>query len=322
MRALAEHVERRADVRAALRGGRRLPPAGATLEGMRGAALAISCIAVFVTSNATAEPYRLPWPEGTPMRLTQDCHDRCCDDHVGNEAFAWDFANGAHFPILAAREGTVTHVKQTSTIGCAGASCVDAANYVVVDHGDGTQAVYLHLDGGSLDPSIRCGGFVRQGQRIAVSGSTGRSTGTHLHFQVSAVRDDATTMCECGARGDECGANAAQWSAFWDDARHPTKPIRFDEWDASACAGRRGELPMSINKVADEPAVALDPTANVSASADASPPALEVVVRSGGCSYSPPSNARGPWIAALFGLTLGLRRRLAQELAERVRGRF
>jgi murein DD-endopeptidase MepM/ murein hydrolase activator NlpD len=51
---------------------------------------------------------------------------------------------------------------------------------VVVDHGFGYQTLYAHL----RRPLVRAGQRVRAGQVVGEVGSTGRSTGPHLHFEV------------------------------------------------------------------------------------------------------------------------------------------
>jgi hypothetical protein len=196
--------------------------------------------------GGTPGTYKLPWHAGVTMYLTQDCNDSCCNDHVGNDKYAWDFADGV-FDVVAARGGTVTHVKIDSTTGCGSNTCQNYANYLVIDHGDGTQSTYLHLKGFSLDPSVTCGATVAQGQRLATVGSTGWSTGTHLHFQVSKVHPGAPT-CECGANGQGCSASSVPWANFWPNATYPTVAVSFVEWPAaSQCANRRITLPASQN---------------------------------------------------------------------------
>jgi len=192
--------------------------------------------------------YRLPWPPNVSMQLTQDCNDSCCADHVGTDEYAYDWANGGGFPIVAARGGTISHLKINSTSGCGSSACVNDANLIVIDHGDGTQSTYLHLEGGSLEPGLSCGATVVRGQRLARSGTTGWSTGIHLHFQVSGVHAGAAT-CECGADGLGCNAGSVPWSSFWVNATYPSLAIQFDEWPAAAaCGDRRIAMPASQNQ--------------------------------------------------------------------------
>jgi len=191
------------------------------------------------------EGYGLPWPPSVRIQLTQDCNDSCCTDHIGNDTYALDFANGRSFPIRAARGGTITHLKASSTSGCGTSACVDQANLIVVDHGDGTESVYLHVAAGSLAPGVTCGAIVARGQLLAMSGNTGWSTGTHLHFQVNPVHGGAPT-CECGADGTACAPSTTPWGDFWPNMNAPALPIAFDEWpSASDCSNRRMTMPTS-----------------------------------------------------------------------------
>jgi hypothetical protein len=191
--------------------------------------------------------YRLPWHAGTSMQLTQDCNDSCCSDHIGNDKFAWDFARGSSFTVVAARGGTVTHLKINSTSGCGSSSCVNNANLIVIDHGDGTQSTYLHLQGFSLKPGISCGSAVVQGQELATAGTTGWSTAVHLHYEVSKVHAGAPT-CECGSNGQGCATTFVPWGNFWPNSTYPTLAMSFSEWSAaSQCGNRRMSMPASQN---------------------------------------------------------------------------
>ena len=196
----------------------------------------------------SAKSYKLPWRPATTMRLTQDCDDSCCSDHVGTDAYAYDWANGGSFGVVAARAGKITHLKINSTTGCASSSCSQDANYIVIDHGDGTQSTYFHLEGNSLAAGITCGATVTQGQALATSGTTGHSTGIHLHFQVSKVHPSAPT-CECGTNGKQCSASSVPYADFWVTATYPSVPVTFDDWPTSAqCNNRRIEMPTSQNQ--------------------------------------------------------------------------
>lgn len=81
-----------------------------------------------------------------------------------------DFAAPPGTPILAAAGGVVSSAEYNPAYG----------NSVVIDHGNGLQTLYAHAS--YLD--VRAGEIVRKGQQIARVGSTGRSTGPHLHFEV------------------------------------------------------------------------------------------------------------------------------------------
>ena len=81
-----------------------------------------------------------------------------------------DYAAAAGTPIYAAASGTVT------TAGYSGAE----GNWIVINHGNGLQTYYMHC----LKLYVHAGQKVSKGQNIAAVGSTGNSTGPHLHFQV------------------------------------------------------------------------------------------------------------------------------------------
>lgn len=83
-----------------------------------------------------------------------------------------DFAAPTGTPILAAGDGVVERAGPFSTFG----------NYVRLRHGDGYETAYAHLS--RFARGIRPGVRVRQGQVIGYVGTTGRSTGPHLHYEV------------------------------------------------------------------------------------------------------------------------------------------
>jgi murein DD-endopeptidase MepM/ murein hydrolase activator NlpD len=81
-----------------------------------------------------------------------------------------DLAAPRGTPIQLGRGGTVVRAEKAGTYG----------NLVVVDHGDGVTTRYAHLHG--ID--VKVGEAVSAGATIGSVGSTGRSTGPHLHFEV------------------------------------------------------------------------------------------------------------------------------------------
>lgn len=80
---------------------------------------------------------------------------------------------------LAAPTGTAVHVSADGVVVSAGWSGAYGKR-VVVDHGNGLQTYYAHLSSFLVIP----GEEVRRGQVIALSGSTGRATGPHMHYEV------------------------------------------------------------------------------------------------------------------------------------------
>ncbi|HET6614008.1 MAG TPA: M23 family metallopeptidase [Kofleriaceae bacterium] len=193
--------------------------------------------------------FRLPWHSGVTMQLTQDCNDSCCSDHVGNDKYAWDWANGGGFVIRAARAGTISHMKLSSSRGGADSSNSHYVNMIVVDHGDGSQSIYMHLKHDSAKGGIQCGDHVDRGQPLAVAGTTGHSTGIHLHYQVGKIHD-GDTACNwgCGKDGLNCPADFNPFPSVWVSDTYPTVAVSFDEWpDASKCANRRITMPPSLN---------------------------------------------------------------------------
>lgn len=81
-----------------------------------------------------------------------------------------DLAMPLGTPVYAAKDGTVTYVGWYGTGGQA----------IIVNHGDGIRTVYMHLSG----YNTHTGATVSAGDCIGFVGSTGRSTGPHLHFNV------------------------------------------------------------------------------------------------------------------------------------------
>jgi len=73
-------------------------------------------------------------------------------------------------PVTAAAEGVVSFSGVRNGYG----------NVVEIDHGNGYKTIYAH----NSSNLVRAGDIVRAGQQIAKVGSTGRSTGSHLHFEV------------------------------------------------------------------------------------------------------------------------------------------
>jgi murein DD-endopeptidase MepM/ murein hydrolase activator NlpD len=94
------------------------------------------------------------------------------DPFLGTAAFhaGLDFKGPIGAPIFAAARGRVAFVGQRNGYG----------NCVEIDHGNGLMTRYAHMSAFRT----RVGETVVAGQTIGAVGSTGRSTGPHLHFEV------------------------------------------------------------------------------------------------------------------------------------------
>jgi murein DD-endopeptidase MepM/ murein hydrolase activator NlpD len=134
------------------------------------AASAVSATAAVSAASvsATAAPVAV---SGMPGRLSSDYGWRR-DPIDGSEKFhkGVDLALPLGSDVPAARAGQVSFAGEMSGYGLT----------VEISHGDGVSTRYAHLS--ELD--VKAGDDVAAGQTIAKSGSTGRSTGPHLHFEV------------------------------------------------------------------------------------------------------------------------------------------
>lgn len=80
---------------------------------------------------------------------------------------------------LAASAGTPIYATKSGTVTMAGYSSVNG-NYVSINHGDGYSSLYAHM----TNYTVSNGQYVKQGEVIGYVGSTGWSTGPHLHFEI------------------------------------------------------------------------------------------------------------------------------------------
>lgn len=152
------------------RGGPFIPASALTLTGDR----ELRALAGLLDRLSAMESALTVLPSGrptmAPMQTSSYGYRR--DPFNGLPAFhaGIDFPGTYGQPILAASNGRVAFVGQRSGYG----------NCVEIDHGHGILTRYAHLSGFVARP----GQSVTRGQQIARMGSTGRSTGTHLHFEV------------------------------------------------------------------------------------------------------------------------------------------
>lgn len=114
---------------------------------------------------------KFAWPAPEYTRISDEYGYRM-HPTLGVEKFhnGIDMAAPNGSPVLAAYDGNVVAADYNSSMG----------NYIMIDHGDGLYTVYMHCSA----LYVSSGATVAKGELIAAVGSTGRSTGPHLHFSV------------------------------------------------------------------------------------------------------------------------------------------
>lgn len=138
----------------------------------------LSSLAGASVAYATPALYT-PFPCDDTYAVTQG-HNT--GSHTGKGAYAWDIGIPVGGEVAAPADGVVRLVRMDSTNGGCSSTYANDANYVVLDFGDGTEALFLHLQAGSS--SLQVGDQVKQGDVVGAVGLTGWVCGAHLHFQI------------------------------------------------------------------------------------------------------------------------------------------
>jgi len=115
----------------------------------------------------------MPFPDGEEVRISQCFYGRF--SHTGDVRFAIDFPAEEGTPFVAVKDGVVVDKYERS-------SGRNKANYVILDHGDGTLTRYFHLVKDGVD--VEVGDQVCQGELLGRTGNTGNSSGPHLHLDL------------------------------------------------------------------------------------------------------------------------------------------
>lgn len=156
----------------------------------------LSCV-VFIMPPNIVLAANYTWPLKTSINISREFtgsnyktqHTGCdfsCS--LGNDVYA--IADGT---VVTATDYGCTGSHYGGTPACSkGSSCPAAkassdgkgsyANRICIDHGNGVYSFYAHLSTGTF--KVKSGDRVRQGQLIAKTGTSGKSTGPHLHFEI------------------------------------------------------------------------------------------------------------------------------------------
>lgn len=141
-------------------------------------------------ANGTVEISSSGWARPVVGRISSNFGSRvspcsgCSSFHAGT-----DIGAGYNTPIFAASSGTVTYAGWSGGYG----------NLVEIDHGGGITTRYGHQINGGIQVSY--GQHVNVGQMIGKVGSTGASTGPHLHFEVRTYGSAIDPVAFLSARG-------------------------------------------------------------------------------------------------------------------------
>ena len=177
-----------------------------------------------ITADGTGKTYALGEPASNQITSLygERIHPTSGQKHFHKGV---DLGGPSGTSIIAAKSGIVSEVETSCTVGSS--SCGGGyGNKVVIKHADGNSTVYAHL----ASVTVTVGESVGQGQVLGIIGTTGDSTGIHLHFEVhvndnpvdplayisateprkaSAAGSDLITMLTCleGKGPDDGGSN-------------------------------------------------------------------------------------------------------------------
>lgn len=115
--------------------------------------------------------------------------------------------------VIASRSGVVTYINNVCPTKSSGATddCGGGGgNVVYLTHDDGTGSRYLHMTKGSV--VVQVGERVSQGQKLGLIGSSGSSTGAHLHFEILINGTQVNPLNYISATNPRPGANGCSYS--------------------------------------------------------------------------------------------------------------
>lgn len=120
------------------------------------------------------------WPVEGYTRISSPYGWRICPFHGREFHSGIDIPGPAYTDIKATKSGVVKTSKYSNSYG----------NYIVLTHNDGSTSLYAHL----IKSYVSVGQEVERGEVIGAMGSTGNSTGNHLHFEMWTGSDSSTRV--------------------------------------------------------------------------------------------------------------------------------
>jgi len=198
--------------------------------------------------------YYLPWAKGLTKHLSMGANHTSCPSTC---TYAFDFADGTMFPLLAAKGGTVYHWYD----GCANGSTSCTNSLTIEDRSTTppTYQIYLHLQQNTIPSNLKkAGAGVLQGQFIGNVDDTGFSTGHHLHFMVVANPYLSSSGYIWGTSVDITFKDV---TINWDAATQGGRPCgrtdlgygKCSQWQYDYTSGNQGTNPPSGDLILPDP---------------------------------------------------------------------
>ena len=153
------------------------------------------------------------------------CGQRTYDGHNGIDMslsdFGWTRMDRMDVEIVAAADGVIAR-RQDGNFDrqCQGLNAPDTPNMIAVQHDDGNFAYYLHMKNGSVTAKT-VGQRVVAGEVIGLVGSSGKSTGPHLHFEMRNAQN-----VKIDPFAGQCGASTTMWKHQW-PAQNDSQIVRI-----------------------------------------------------------------------------------------------
>jgi murein DD-endopeptidase MepM/ murein hydrolase activator NlpD len=191
-----------------------------------GAAAALAVLGLAQTARPKAEPARL---EASAVRLTsaptaataqppvliafaQPVAEGSVVSPFGLRQLPWEASGRLHEGVdILAEPGTPVRAAADGVVVESGADA-GYGRFVEVRHAEGLTTLYAHLK--AIDPHVTAGVALKAGQTLGAVGSTGSSTGPHLHFEIRDARDrplnPAMFLGKAFAEADDLPLRSAQ----------------------------------------------------------------------------------------------------------------
>jgi len=169
-----------------------------------------------------------------------NCGTRTYDGHGGTDIAIWPFSfnkvDSSSVEVIAAAAGTIIDKHDGEfDRNCVGSGSGLQANYIIIQHADGSLAYYWHMKQNSITNSA-IGQTVVVGEHLGVVASSGSSSGPHLHFEVWA---GSTASTRIDPYYGSCNSlNASTWWASQKPASEPAvlkASVHITDYVPEAC---------------------------------------------------------------------------------------